>query len=75
MKPAGAVRSGNYKLVEWYEPKLLNMKKSIELFDLSNDQGEKVNISKEKPEKANELKKLLENWRFEVDAQMPLVNN
>lgn len=75
MVPAGAVRSGNYKLIEWYEPKLLNQEKSVELFDIANDQGETTNISKSNPEKAAELKELLNSWRNEVNAQMPTINN
>jgi len=74
MLPAGAVRSGDYKLIEWYEPKLLNTGNSIELFDLKKDVGETTNLSKQLPEKAAELKTLLENWRIEVGAQMPTVN-
>jgi len=74
MKPAGAVRSGKYKLVEWYEPKLLDQEKSIELFDLENDQGETKDLSEIIPEKADELKELLDNWRVEVHAQMPTIN-
>jgi len=74
MKPAGAVRSGKYKLVEWYEPKLLNQTKSIELYDLENDQGETTDLSETMPEKANELKGLLDNWRTEIGAQMPTIN-
>ena len=75
MVPAGAVRSGNYKLIEWYEPKLLNNKKSVELFDLENDQSETTDFSESNPEKTAELKELLDNWRTEVDAQMPTINN
>jgi uncharacterized sulfatase len=74
MKPAGAVRSGNYKLVEWYEPKLLNQEKSVELYDLEKDQSETTDLSKIMPEKADELKKILDDWRNEVGAQMPVIN-
>ncbi len=74
MIPAGAVRSGNFKLIEWYEPKLLNSGNCVELFDLSKDQGETTNLSEQLPEKAAELKELLNNWRIEVDAQMPTIN-
>jgi uncharacterized sulfatase len=74
MVPAGAVRSGNYKLIEWYEPKLLKHKKSVELFDLKNDQGETTDLSESNPAKATELKELLDNWRIKVDAQMPTIN-
>lgn len=74
MVPGGAVRSGKYKLIEWYEPKLLNQEKSIELFDLENDQGETVDLSETNPEKAAELQKMLDDWRTKVGAQMPTVN-
>lgn len=74
MVPAGAVRSGNYKLIEWYEPKLLGKEKSVELFNLENDQGETTDLSESNPEKTAELKELLSNWRTEVDAQMPTIN-
>ena len=74
MIPAGAVRSGNYKLIEWYEPKFLGNSTSIELFDLSKDQSETTNLSQQLPEKAAELKEILNKWRNDVDAQMPTVN-
>jgi arylsulfatase A len=74
MMPAGAVRSGDFKLIEWYEPSLLNGENAYELFDLKNDIGETTNLSKTNPEKAAELKGLLEKWRTNVDAQMPTVN-
>lgn len=74
MLPAGAVRSGNYKLIEWYEPLLLKNKNPLELFDLSNDIGETHNLADSLPEKAKELQYLLQQWRNDVGAQMPTVN-
>jgi arylsulfatase A len=74
MMPAGAVRSGNYKLIEWYEPALLKQENPVELFDLRNDVGETTDLSQRLPEKTAELKELLNNWRIEVGAQMPKVN-
>ncbi len=74
MKPAGAVRSGKYKLVEWYEPKLLGAIKSAELYDLENDMGETTDLSSKQPEKTKELQLVLQSWRDEVNAQMPAVN-
>jgi len=74
MVPAGAVRSGNYKLIEWYEPLLLKNKNPLELFDLSNDIGETVNLADSMPDKAKELQDLLHQWRQDVGAQMPTVN-
>ncbi|MDX1283775.1 MAG: sulfatase [Draconibacterium sp.] len=74
MVPAGAIRSGKYKLIEWYEPKLLGEGKFVELFDLKADKSETIDLSETNPEKAAELKSLLDKWRNEVDAQMPTVN-
>jgi arylsulfatase A-like enzyme len=74
MLPAGAVRSGNYKLIEWYEPLLLKNKNPLELFDLSNDIGETHNLADSLPEKAKELQYLLQQWRNDIGAQMPTVN-
>ena len=42
-RPGGAVRSGSYKLIEFYE----NDRR--ELFDLSKDIGESRNLAEEKP--------------------------
>ena len=74
MRPAGAVRSANYKLIEWYEPALLNQENPVELFDLRNDIGETTNLADSLPDIAIELRELLRNWRIETGAQMPLVN-
>jgi uncharacterized sulfatase len=74
MIPAGAVRAGNYKLMEWYEKSLTNKNDAFELFDLENDKSETLNLKDSLPEKAEELKLLLHNWRKQVGAQMPGVN-
>ena len=74
MKPAGAVRSGKYKLIEWYEPLLVEKKNAWELFDLENDISETQNLSDSLPDKTEELKQLLHNWRNRTGAQMPVVN-
>ncbi len=74
MRPAGAVRSANYKLIEWYEPAVLNLENPVELFDLRNDIGETTNLADSLPDRAIELRELLRNWRIETRAQMPLVN-
>jgi len=66
--PYGAVRLGNWKLIEWYEDKRL------ELYDLKADLGEKNNLALKKPEKTASLVTLLHDWRQRVDAQMPTDN-
>lgn len=66
--PGGAVRSGDYKLIEYYE----NF--HIELFNLKEGIGEQHNLAPEIPKKAEELRKMLHDWRGSVKAQMPTLN-
>ncbi len=75
MVPAGAVRSGNYKLIEWFEPVLLAKSNQIELFDLTSDIGETRNLADSLPNIAQELRTMLHLWRSEVNAQMPTINS
>jgi len=63
--PNGAIRSGRYKLIEYYE------NGTVQLFDLEDDIGERKDLAKSKPEVARKLKKMLHDWRVEVDAKMP----
>lgn len=63
--PGGAIRSGRYKLLEYFE------NGTVQLFDLENDIGEQHDISKQQPETTRKLLKMLQNWRKDVDAKMP----
>ena len=74
MRPASAVRSGNYKLIEWHEAKLLNKQSAYELYYLADDIEEQNDLSEEQPEKLNELKQLLKEWKINVNAQEPTLN-
>jgi arylsulfatase A-like enzyme len=67
-RPAGSVRSGEYKLVEIYETG------KLELFNLKEDISESNDLSEKMKEKTMELYALLTNWRKQVNAQMPLTN-
>jgi len=67
-RPAGSVRVGDYKLVELYE------NGALELYNLKNDISEAEDISRKMPGKTEEMYKLLESWRNNVNAQMPLPN-
>jgi arylsulfatase A-like enzyme len=60
---AGAVRSGDYKLIEFFDTGIL------ELYNLSDDEGEQRNLAAQFPEKATELRRILEAWRREVEAE------
>jgi len=66
--PGGAVRVGNYKLVEWFE----DMR--VELFNLKDDLGEHRDLSAAMPERAAALRKQLHDWRQSIDAAMPTPN-
>ncbi len=66
--PGGAVRMGDYKLIEFYEDN------RVELYNLSKDIGEKNDLSTKMPDKADKLRKMLHQWRKEVDAKMPTPN-
>ena len=66
--PGGAVRAGNYKLIEFYEDN------RAELYNLKEDIGEKNNLANKMTDKANALHNMLKDWRKKVDAQMPTPN-
>jgi arylsulfatase A len=75
MVPAGALRNGNWKLVEWYEKSLLGEEESAyELYDLERDEGETTNLADSLKAKTTELAKELKKWRENVGAQMPVPN-
>jgi arylsulfatase A len=65
-RPSGAMRLGDYKLVEHFETG------AVELFDLSVDVGENVDVSRHFPDKTVAMHTMLQAWRTEVDATMPL---
>ncbi|MEO1245700.1 MAG: sulfatase [Pseudomonadota bacterium] len=67
-KPAGAVRRGDYKLIEWFDGSIAGDGAAISLFNVVNDPGETTDLAREKPELAAELLEKLRAWRKEVDA-------
>lgn len=66
--PASAVRKGDWKLIEFFE------EGTLELYDLSTDIGESKNLAAAHPDKTTELRALLDAWRTEVGAKLPLPN-
>lgn len=64
-KLGGAVREGDYKLIERYDDD------SVELYNLAEDLSEKHDLSREMPKKAAELKHKLDAWLAETGAIMP----
>ncbi len=66
--PAGAVLSGDFKLIERYETG------EIELYNTRKDIGETVNLAARMPEKVQELKQKLADWREKNGAELPEPN-
>jgi arylsulfatase A-like enzyme len=66
--PYGAVRAGDWKLIEFFEDN------HVELYNLMDDLSEKSDRAKQMPEKADALRKRLHAWRKAVGAQMPTPN-
>jgi len=64
-RPAGAIRLGDWKLIEYFEDG------SLELYNLKGDIGETTNLTRELPEKTNEMHEKLIQWRQSVDAPVP----
>ena len=62
-RSGGAVRAGNWKLVEFFGTG------KFELYNLANDIGEKHDLAAEQPAKLAELRKKLADWRKEVGAK------
>lgn len=75
MRPASAIRSGKYKLIEWHQKSLLGQSGALELYDLKEDIGETNNLADALPDVTARLKTELYNWRSSVGAQMPTVRS
>ena len=74
--PSAAVRSGKWKLIEWYEESILKGGESAyELYDLENDISETTNLADSLKEVTRKLSDDLKKWREDVNAQMPVPNN
>ena len=66
--PGGAVRAGDWKLIERYEDG------DLELYNLAKDPSERRDLAGRNAKKANELRATLSAWRREVNANMPTPN-
>jgi arylsulfatase A-like enzyme len=67
--PASAIRLGNYKLIEFFETK------TIELYDLSKDPSESKDISRTQPELVDLIYAKLKKWQAETNAPCPTKTN
>ncbi|MEI6236214.1 MAG: sulfatase [Planctomycetota bacterium] len=66
--PYGAIRDGDWKLIEWYEDG------ALELYNIPQDISEKNNLAAKEPDRTKELHAKLIAWRKEVGALMPTPN-
>ncbi|MES2694886.1 MAG: sulfatase [Verrucomicrobiota bacterium] len=66
--PYGAIRSGDFKLVEFFNDM------HVELYNIREDIGEARDLATSNPKKTTELRDRLHAWRKEVGAQMPTPN-
>jgi arylsulfatase A-like enzyme len=66
--PACAVRSGDWKLIEFFETGRL------ELYNLTEDIGEERELSTQRPEITQRLHDLLIRWRTDIEAKIPQPN-
>lgn len=66
--PYSAIRSGEWRLIEFHEDD------SVELYNLADDLGEQNDLAEIMPDKVAELRTKLHTWRKQVGAQMPTPN-
>lgn len=66
--PYGAIRQGDWRLIEFYEDG------KLELYNVTKDIGESVNLADRQTERTRELQGRLARWRRSVGAQMPTPN-
>jgi arylsulfatase A len=65
MGPCGAVRKGDYKLIQRFEDMA-----SPELYNLRRDIGERHDLANERPEMVVELTECLESWRRRTGSEV-----
>jgi arylsulfatase A-like enzyme len=63
--PGGAIRRGDYKLIEYFE------NHTVQLFNLRDDPGEQHDLARAHPQTAARLREMLHSWRANVSARMP----
>lgn len=66
--PYGAIRKGDFNLIEFFD----DMR--VELYNLRKDVGEQHDLAARMPDKVEELRRRLHDWREDVGAQMPTRN-
>ncbi|MCY7350790.1 MAG: sulfatase [Cytophagaceae bacterium] len=64
-RPAGAIREGDFKLIEQFEDR------TLELYNLRTDPGEHHNLASTQPRRVQALHQKLKKWRERINARMP----
>jgi arylsulfatase A-like enzyme len=67
--PSGAIRMGDWKLIENFETR------ELQLFNLKNDLSEEHNLAEEKPEIRKKLYNKMLEWRKKTNAPVPRLVN
>jgi arylsulfatase A-like enzyme len=67
--PVGALRAGDYKLLEFFEDG------HLELYNLKDDLGERHDLAATHAQLAAELQAKLAAWRESVSAPMPMLRD
>jgi hypothetical protein len=68
-RPGSVIRIGDWELHEYLEDG------GIELYNLNDDIGEMQNLSAERPDKVQELHRKLVEWRNNIGAPVPSIQN
>lgn len=66
--PGAAVRSGEWKLIEWFEDE------RAELYNLAADIGEQSDLAGKEPRRVEQLRAELRAWQKQVGAKFPSPN-
>ena len=72
--PSGAIRQGDYKVIEWFEATLTNTGTQVNLYNMKNDIGEEHDLAGEMPEKAAEMRQALHEWQDRLQVQKMTLN-
>ena len=67
-RPAGAIRDGDWKLMEQFEDG------ALELYNLAADVSETRNLAADEPQRVEKMAAALRAWRARVGARMPVPN-
>ena len=66
---SSAVIDGDWKLIQWYSLTDESIER-VELFNLVADPGERQDLSRQQPQKVDELQAMLNEWKSSVNARL-----